>query len=265
MDSSESVQAAFEVLLQSLSPQSIPVKRVRNLTRIVYASAIAHSLAAQAQLPITIVAAEFAKLLGQWLQQPDFCLGLPIPIEAQSTLKIQATPSGLIEIEFTDRTIALWLNALFSASEIPLQHSSSDSKLQPEVVFAAQHSYARCCSLLSLGHSEKLITLNSLDSEAIDWQFSLPLLGSNLAELRLSLSTHRFLSDLFSLWEALWQPIEQPNKLLTAANQSFQQFHGDVQLFAPPADQTNWLLLLAAQRVIYRLLEELQLPVPTEL
>lgn len=269
MDSSESVQAAFEVLLQSLSPPPIPVKRVRNLTRVVYVSAIAYSLASQFQLPVAIVAPRLAKRLEQWLQQPDFRLGLPIPTEAQSTLKIQSTASGLIEMEFTDRTIKLWLNALLTNSEPLLQSSTSDLNLQPEAVFAAQYSHARCCALLRLAHSQARITLRFLESEPIDWQLSQqlsqPILWGNSPGLELNPPAQHLVRDLFSLWEALFQPIEQPNKLLTTANQCFQQFHRDVQLFAPETAQTNWLLLLSTQRVLYRLLSRLQVPIPQQL
>ena len=264
MDSLETVRVAFENLVQSQLPQALLVKRVRNLTQIIHVSPIVHLLANQTQLPVAIVAAHLVPILQQQLQQSQLFLGLPLSLEAQSTLKVQAIHSGLIEFEFSDQTIALWLKQLLASKPTP-QFSKPYLEVQSEAVFAVQHSHARCCSLLRLAHSEKLILLQALESESIGWQFSQSLNGLSPDLLPLTPADRQLLSSLFGLWAALSQPIEQPTKLLVAASQSFRQFHPDVQLFDRGSGQTQWLLLMAIQRIIYLVLEKLQISTPTEL
>ncbi len=267
MDSLETVRAAFEILPQLRGSRTSLVKRVRNLTRIIYVSAIAHPVASQTHLPVAIVVAELLPLLRLQLQQADGFLGLPISLNTQSTLEVSATHSGLIEIEFPDRAIAFWLQDLLAAQLTP-PPLESKLKLQSAAVFAAQHSHARCCSLLRRGHTEKLITLRD-QGEPIEWQIEVQIEGRSRPLIpdspQWSQPARLLVVSLFSLWVALFQPTEQPNLLLTTASQSFHQLHRQFQPFCQPLDASYWLLLLATQRVLYRLLEKLQVPMPIEL
>ncbi|HEY9907114.1 MAG TPA: hypothetical protein V6D18_05835 [Thermosynechococcaceae cyanobacterium] len=259
MDSSETAQLQSETLSSSALLERLNLKRVRNLTRILYTSAIAHTLTLSSQTPPAIVADQLANDLTQRLQQSAFAFDLPIPPEAQSTLRIQSTPNGLIQVELSDWSIALWLGAVLSASDPCPSPLILPTALAPERVFAAQYAHARCCSLLCLAHAE---CLGQTQAEPIAW------LNSS-KDLPLTLSARHLVCELFSSWEFLLQPRSgSPDKLLFSLIQRFQAFHSTTQMFDQPERgrvEVNCGLLLATQRVLHWWLTLLHLPAPVQL
>ena len=245
--------------------RAIPLKRARKAIPFVYVCAIAHRLATPSQS-----AALIAAQLVDTLLQP-----LPIPEEGSlSDIVVQATATGLLQFELSDRAIAAWLdrllaNVLPQQSCVPLAAMERQMLLPTAAIFEVQYAHARCCSLLRLAHSEGLIMLNTLDNAPLVWRVvkppSVPWLTST-AQLCLNHPVDRKL--LGYLVEALDclsdEPIRRTQQSLRSAQaiaQAMQAFHRAHPLWRKTGTEPNLLvsqlgLLLATQRILYALLTD---------
>lgn len=263
----------------------IPLKRIKNSTRIVYSSAIAHQLASRIQRPINTIATELAAILrthqftGVEGQKVDFRSNLLLSQSTPLDRTVWVTPTGLIQLEIGDRAIAAGLEALLHhALAAPRRPPASGgvslrtNSALARHVFMAQHAHARCCSLLRLAHSERVVHLNLLNSHPLTWQFTdpnpIPWLAS-AHQLRLNHPTERgLICKIFATLDVLEENFPQKSDhLLVDAlgelSQAFQTFHRDRPLFKqqfPDAErhsQAQLGLLLVTQRVLHFLLTEM--------
>lgn len=115
-----------------------------------YVSTIAHRLAAKSSFtPVEIC---------HHLQPP-----IGDAIDPRSCLELGCwfNDAGYIYFELTPRSIALWLNYIH---DLPLIIAPSPGQFLAPTI--AIYAHARCCSVLQLAQSEKLVTITA------DWQLS---------------------------------------------------------------------------------------------
>lgn len=248
-----------------LTLQAIPIKRVGNATSMLYASAIAHQLAASPNQTATI-AAQLVDTLNQDLTDHQKPLGQGITVHATAT--------GFIQFAVSDRAIATWLDLLLanklpqpSLPTIPVSEAERQRILQAPALFEVQHAHARCCSLLRLAHREGFIHLEKLEALPQDWQFS-----SSTAPVWLALSARlcfqhpadrALLAQLFDAYDHLGssQPQTQAAVLRSAqaVAHAFQTFHRVHPLWERAQEDSTISvarlgLLMITQRVLHVLL-----------
>lgn len=241
--------------------QALPIKRFHTVP-FVYGCAIAHHLATPSQ-PATLIAAQLASAM----QAHSHQLNTRLP-----EIAVQATATGWIQFELGDRAIAAWLdllldNALPAQLAIPLAATEPAVNLQASVIFDVQYAHARCCSLLRLAHREALMTLDRLDAPC-DWRMtnptSIPWLTS-AGQLCLEHPADRdLLGHLVEALDCLADdsPRRMPRTLRSAQAiaQAMQTFHRVHPLWCRGVDPTLVVaqlgLLMATQRILYRLLAE---------
>lgn len=128
---------------------------------VAYRSAIALPLAARLGVSPLSVARAVVAHLPEALRAAEFV--------------VDVLPSGWIEFYPSDRAIALWLQHLLSS---PWSHEGvGDGGIRrygETEIFCAQYTYARCCSLLRLGHREKSIELDGSEEKVPPWQWIEP-------------------------------------------------------------------------------------------
>jgi len=130
-----------------------------------YVSTIAHRLAAK--LPFTPME------ICHHLQPP-----IGVAIDPRSCLELGCwfNDAGYIYFELTPISIALWLNYIH---DLPLTIDRATARLSAPTI--AIYAHARCCSVLQLAQSEKLVAITA------DWQISTDLSyleKTSTAELR---------------------------------------------------------------------------------
>jgi hypothetical protein len=256
---------------------TIPLKLVKNSTRLCYSSAIARQAAAQQQRPVFLLASQIAAAWNDRRNQPEFWRPLPLPAAALPHLNIFALSTGLIQIELTDPAIATWLNFLLDTALPPPVSCLPAAALS---LFPAQHAHARCCSLLRLAHEHQLICLKAPLADPMQWGLLSPepipwltpngqLQGNCAVDLAL-------IQTLFTALDRIWRsPIQSRStifSLAAAITQAFHTFHSAHPLFgnpnaaAQPRIQAQLGLLLITQRLLRWLLEDwLQVIAPIEL
>jgi len=245
--------------------QAISIKRARKAIPFVYVCAIAHQLATPSQS-----AALIATQLVDMLLQP-----LPMPEEGSlSDITVQATATGLLKFELSDRAIAAWLDRLLAKALpqdlcVPLTSMERQMVLPTAATFEVQYAHARCCSLLRLAHSEGLITLDRLDAAPLVWCVinppSIPWLTST-AQLCLNHpADRRLLGYLVEALDCLSNEsphrTQQSLRSAQAIAQAMQAFHRVHPLWRKTGTEPNLVvaqlgLLLATQRILYALLAD---------
>jgi hypothetical protein len=296
MCAGELMAAEFPVLSGIRAGNPLLLKPVKSSEKVVYASAIAHKLAAQAPQSAPELAQQLVTELTRWLiqgQPPGFCLPLPLPATAGSALVVYTAADGLVYLGIGDRALALWLDSVLrplsdgaivppegttvsttapAGSSQPAQ-APRESAIESAVLFGIQHAHARCCSLLRLAHRTGTITLDGADAQAPQWQFrdAVPWL-TTADELVLAHPAERqAVKTLFQAAVALQAPLPRRAGLAIAQDVAiaFAQWHRDRPLFAPPASlalhQAQFGLVLATQRLLYRWLKTLESVAPTSL
>ncbi|XHX77387.1 MAG: hypothetical protein RBJ76_23555 [Stenomitos frigidus ULC029] len=243
--------------------RAIPLKRASKAIPFVYVCAIAHRLATPSQ-PAALIATQ----LVERLLQP-----LPLPEEAPlSGIVVQATATGWLQFELSDRAIAAWLDRLL-ANALPQQLSVSLTSQERQMllptaaVFEVQYAHARCCSLLRLAHSEGLITLDRLDVAPLVWRIvDPPSISWLTANAQLCLNHPADRSLLGHLIEALdCLSDESPHRTrqslrsAQAIAQAMQSFHRVHPLWRKTGTEPHLVvaqlgLLLATQRILSLLL-----------
>lgn len=245
--------------------QALSIKRARKAIPFVYVCAIAHQLATPSR-PAALIATQ----LVDTLLQP-----LPIPEEdSLSGIVVQATATGLLQFELSDRAIAAWLDRLLTKalpqeSCEPLTSMEQQMLLPTAAIFEVQYAHARCCSLLRLAHYEGLITLDRLDAAPLVWRMisppSIPWLIST-AQLCLNYPADRqLLGHLVEasacLSDAAPRRRQQSLRSAQAIAQALQSFHRVHPLWCKTGTEPNLVvsqlgLLLATQRILHLLLAD---------
>ena len=149
-------------LTDALPP--IPLTLDRQSLRVRYRCAIAQRLAAIAQRSPVDLATDLATA---WHQDAQ--------VQGASLATIQVHRSGSLDLELTDRAIAIWLNAL-SQLQIPSLAPSADPQ-----AFAVYYALDRCRSLITAAEHEGWFVRRDLDQSWLD----------DRGQLRLSLTAER--------------------------------------------------------------------------
>ena len=166
-------------LLQSLSINSLSLNQVSSPIGIIYQTSIALQLA-NGNL-------EKAQQINQTI------INKISLVNNQTGLKfiVNQNHFGLLEFLIEQKEINIWLQKLpkllIKNYSLSLSnHYSTDLK---DEFFTLQYAHARCCSLLRLGHLDKLIQLKTLDFNQLAWFWLLP--------------------DPIPFAQILWQPKEE--------------------------------------------------------
>lgn len=292
-----------------LVPAEIPFKRVRDASRILYSTAIAHKLAARSSLtPAQITGYILNSVSKNTLKLQDIGAFVSLSETASKTLlepllqdgTFQATHSGLIQVELSDRAIAGWLNWIIhqwgagqlwekgegwqvNIARMDRRHGESTERWKNcgAETFAMQQTYARCCSLLQMAHREGVITLSQPDAAPALWQFMVPAwipwLDGNI-ELRLSHPSERSLiGQFFTVLDETGDGSSQRSWhdyfcLAQQVCQGFQAFHRDRPIWHNIIEQSFELahaqfgLVMVTQRILYHLLNQrMNISTPSEL
>lgn len=243
------------------------LSRTKDNTKIIYKSAIAIKLARLWQLAPMDVARELAlSCLYQGLA--NYPKHTPYLKKLAAYLEVQVVPPGLLLFELTDRGIAVWLQYL--GDNVSLSVVNKDLPfLVPEHLFKIQYSHARCCSLLRMASSDRLLPLETPNS--ISWE-------ETEGRLRLNHPTERrLISEIFSTWDFLYFLTATPQeinweKIATGLSEAFQNFYsqcrifGEVKIENPELAKARLGLVLITKSLLRILLEEkLKVKAPTEL
>lgn len=243
------------------------LSRTKDNTKIIYKSAIAIKLANLWQLAPMQVARELA-LSCLYQGEANYRNHTPDLEKLSAYLEVQVIPPGLLLFELTDRGIAAWLQ--YFIAQIFLSAVDKDLLcLVPELMFKIQYSHARCCSLLQMASSDRLLALETPNS--ISWE-------EVEGRLRFNHSAERHLiSEFFSTWDCLYfltttsQEINW-EKIATSLSEAFQNFYsqcrifGEVKIENPELAKARLGLVLITKYLLRSLLEEkLQIKAPIEL
>lgn len=256
------------------SSEVIPLQKTRE-SRSLYVSAIALKLAPVWQQP----AMEIAAGIATHCQSVGGGSGPSMSLSPQNLgdFTVEVVSPGMILFELTDAGVAAWLQRLAvenHLSERGIPVINQPLSLVSDRLFPIQYSHARCCSILSLAHRDRLITL----ARPPFWQLSTPnpLPWLNLGgQLRLR---HPAESSLISQLLATLDAIapspsfqgscERPSKPINWLNlahdlsQAFQEFYrqcriwGEVKAQQPELAQARLGLVLATQPLLRSLLQD---------
>ncbi|MGF1601867.1 MAG: DALR anticodon-binding domain-containing protein [Thermosynechococcaceae cyanobacterium] len=266
------------VAMSSYCPQTTVENAERDLSRL------SIPLQLDVRFPLGTFTSPIALQLAMKLQSPlDVATDLVALVPPSADLKLWVKPPGWIYGQFLEGAIASFLQQLTEQSpqlqaptQVVLDKSLSDRQL-----FLVQYAHARCCALLRLGQREGLIELETNRQEPsftvttpIPWttkqghlRLQHPAERSLIQNLlvfpnRLGPSTPRWCPQ--SMVSILW-PV--PTKTLLRDSQawaeSFLQFYqdcrilGDVSRATPALSQARLGLVLATQRVLAFLLQDL--------
>lgn len=95
------------------------------------------------------------------------------PLEATDGFRIKASPAGELDCQVSDRAVADWLQNLLVNSMTSIGADEYASLASPDC-FHLQYPHARYCSLLFLGHQERLIQLHFSPSKTHPGQWLAP-------------------------------------------------------------------------------------------
>ena len=249
-------------------------RRVKENQRFLYVCAIALQLSQAQNIPAVEIAGAIANHFHQ--------INHRINTANEPNLTVQVLPSGWLQLELTETTIAAWLQhfsqvqSQISTGESPrspLTSHSFDLTLSPTSLFAVQSAHARCCSLLQLAQRTELITLRQPESASnpamlIALPYPIPWLNSE-AKLHLVHPTERALiALLIDSIDQLYCPLPARRsanwqRILLDLSQAFQQFHrhcriwGEVKRDTPQLAQARLGLVLVTQSLLRLVLQDL--------
>ena len=109
----------------------------------------------------------------------EFLLTKHVISKTSTTLvfKVQIVSPGWIDFYLSDNALAVWLEEVVSWVSLEQRGRGAERRRSREAeeqedLFGVQYAYARCCSLLRLGHQEKLIKIKH---EYLGWEIIEPL------------------------------------------------------------------------------------------
>ncbi|MCU0518802.1 MAG: DALR anticodon-binding domain-containing protein [Oscillatoria sp. Prado101] len=250
------------------SLKAIPLHRPKDLTPILYISALPLSMAKSCHRPATDIATELAAHLQGKTPANASDAG-------QLEIAVAAIPPGWLHFQLTEPSLANWLQFLTQLpvlGELPPPQSPPQLSLEPASLWPAQYASARCCSLLRLAHREGLLALAQPHWHAIapapfPWLDT----GAGTGTLRLAHpAERRLISQLVTALDTCETPADCL-KQATALSQAFENFHsacriwGEVKTESPKLAQARLGLILATVSVLRLLLSRLGLPAPDEI
>jgi len=279
-----SARIGLEVLLHqalaryspALALETISLKRVRDETAMVYASAIAHPIAAKSKLPRPQITTEILESLHQSGTELDGSDPLAVWWQDWS---FRATERGLLQGCLSLAAIAPWLDRVIQSpprlAVPPLCPIGNLDPMMFQTLFTLQHTHARCCSWLQRLHRQGVIHLAGADGDPMQWHLpeamDSPWQFGAVHPWLEHPSTFALVEALFDALDRLpdWGNAPQGNRLPSpegvlptalAVCETFDRFHrSDGCLrspFSPGQRLLQIRLTLATQRVLYLLLEE---------
>ncbi|MDJ0556382.1 MAG: DALR anticodon-binding domain-containing protein [Microcoleaceae cyanobacterium MO_207.B10] len=241
--------------------ETIPVNQTRGRGTVEYKSAIALKLAPLWQQSAIDIATELAKC---WMDI--------VNTEADGdagNFQVELISSGIIFFKITDLSIAKWLDDLSSADLIigpeNLPVSINSRSVTSTTLFNIQYSHARCCSLLRMGESDRLITVTlkpeNETQNSIPWQQENEKLQfSNDAEYELIYQIAFTLDRIYCISES--QKVVTWEKVANKLSAAFQNFYsgcriwGEVKVETPKLAQARLGLVLVTRSILRFLLEK---------
>ena len=256
----------------------IPLQRFQEGTGIRYRSSVALKLAALWHLPPLEIATELAAYLCTSVDDAQGKMDL-------QNLTIQVIPPGFIDFQLTDAEIARWLQLLM-AGELSSSQGVPNYRLpitdypllitcpQPlSNLSKVQYIHARCCSLLRLGHQEKIIQLNDSPALMLVYPEPIPWLTADGQLQLVHPAECRLIAQLLGLLDELGG-MNQPKWVKRAfdATQAFETFERECRIFGEVKTQMPHLAqarlgLVGVTRAILKLLlqDRLGIVAPIEL
>lgn len=263
----------------------LPFKRLKMSQRLGYSWSIAFLLARGDTQHQKTIAEEVVAVLRHDLEK-DFPTAAvwktsPLPPTVLKQLHIEANPSGLIGLYMGDQALMSWLDALLISTESVVPKQPQQSMLQQtdsHAIFLAQHSHARCCSLLRLLDREGYIVLSQAAAQPNLWQLEQPapicwdavgnlgifsnLIGRNLLHSLFATVDEQLHTVLLGEGVGLLHQLVQ----LTRAFQAFHRTYPILQFVNHTHHlQTQAGLLMVAQRVFHQGLTTLGAAAPATL
>lgn len=241
--------------ITSIKGIKVPLYQGGYNQKILYISGVAMKISKSQNSPVMEVAGAIAGHLAQ---------------NSDGLFRVKVTPPGEIHIELIDSTLAAWLHSLTVATKTGnLVNNFFDDQLPTSLnslkVFTIQYAYARCHSLLRLGHQEGIIKLDRTDIKSFISVNPIPWLNDE-QKLRLNHPDETFLihqlvkvvddlvcADSSSInWEKAGENLSQ----------AFEKFWcncriwGEVKINSPALAQARLGLLIATQLVLRSVLED---------
>lgn len=226
--------------LEESDRRSIPLYLARGTQAIVYQSAIALQIAGQQGSSPREIACQLAS-------------AFPHRPGDEGEIDVRAVGSGWLEFQVSDRALADWLQCCLTHPHL----SPPLPSLSPPDFFNVQYARARCCSLLCLGHQERLIQLQ----ESYQWVSPAPLPWlSGSGALCLQHPTARQLIRLLLQVVDADARSDRPNWLQLAVflSEALLNFDRDCRILgevAPELAQARLGLVAITQILLARLLE----------
>ncbi|MDJ0635380.1 MAG: DALR anticodon-binding domain-containing protein [Xenococcaceae cyanobacterium MO_188.B29] len=219
---------------------------------IVYRCAIAFPLANYWHLSPLILAQNLKEFL---LTRDVISETRPILI-----FEVKVVSAGWIDFCMSDRALAVWLDEVIQWAS---QGLGSRGAEEQGSFFEIQYAHARCCSLLRLGHQEKLIKIKYEYSEwAIVEPITLSWVNTQGVFLLVDPTERCLLIQLLTVVEQLIDPSKKVNWTRLAHNLStvFLDFwaecriYGEVKQKTPDLAQARLGLVALVQHFLYRIL-----------
>ncbi len=263
------LQAALDLYIgecgQDLLLKShISLKRAKQAGRVLYVCAIAQQLSKTLNEPPGEIATALAQLVLCQTDGQDFT--------------VQVVEPGWIYLELTQSYLASLLQHLTQAPPL-LKRQGGGGNLGD---FELQYTHARCCSILQLAHTEKLIHLQRVDSDTksalwlpispnpIPWFNCEQICPCHPAQWALMSQLLTILDDLYCPCPSR-QPINW-HKAALNLSQAFQTFYSQCRIWGEVKSQNIHLaqarlgLVLITQSVLRLLLQDqLGIIAPSEL
>lgn len=281
-----------------LPPEMIPLYRLPDDTAVLYRCAIALKLAPLWQLPVLDIAYQLTASFLTISQNTTGQICLDFSIEVLC--------SGWIEFRLSDQGLATLLQQLIqithqeqrdeAAKDTHNRHKPGNlcvhGRLRgergvcvsPDNFFPIQYAHARCCSLLSLAHTQGLIKLRDLDFNTGSWQLiepnPIPWLnddqGADIGQIRLRLvhpAEQHLIGHILDVQDVISDQGQLSGvKLATALSIAFEKFYsscriwGEVKSQTPKLAQARLGLVVLTQALLRSLLEDhLGVSAPVEL
>ena len=261
---SEKASQSFKTRLNGVR---IELQRVRNTTAFVYASPIVLQLASYLHVSPLNLGREFTERLSNSVAlSPNYQdLNEELMKFIWQNLNVTLLTSGWLKFELHDAAGAKWLQ--FGLDQPPSLSTNITpiTAIAPEVL-ACQYAYARCSSLLRLGHQEQLIKLSD---EQPDWRWlaPAPIPWLRADRLRFDQSAEwQLLGQITTVLDELFNPIPPTgsNWLVTATGlmQAWQTYDRACPIFSQLGPdsvalaQSRLGLVMLTQRLLGLLLEQ---------
>lgn len=239
-------------------PQSVPIYRAKDYSRVLYISSVAFVLSKALNIPPLEIAMAIAS---------HFRLA---PID----ITVNVVTPGYLHLEPTAFGLSNWLQTIPFLPRL-LAKSTPNKYFRPIVnnsrLFYIQHAHARCCSLLHQAERAGTIALIKIETQdklchwAISQPQPLPWLNARSRLRFCHQSEYALIGELVAVCDRIYTASGDERRFWQAAanlSQAFTSFHsycrlwGEVKSSDPQLVEARLGLILAVQVVLQFLLDE---------